>query len=62
MNDMDAKKIVDLTIDEIKELTFQLEIALQQLQLEFEQNEPSDSKILQEKTDFIKEIILKLNR
>lgn len=63
METMDAKKTITLTMDEIKELTFQLEGALQQLQLQ-QQNDHNlqdGSMLLKEKIDFLREIILKIN-
>lgn len=59
---MDAKKEITFTMDEIKELNFHLQAALENLQQELEGAGKEEKKMpLEEKITFLKEILQKLN-
>ena len=60
MHDMDAEKQVALTMGEIKEIVYQLENALTELQSEEENAEERDKKVLHEKREMLERIIEKV--
>lgn len=60
MHDMDAEKHVTFTMGEIKEIVYQLENALSELQTEEESAEERDKKVLHEKREMLERIIEKV--
>ena len=60
MHDMNAEKHVTLTMGEIKEIVYQLEAALSQLQTKEANAEERDKKVLHEKGEMLERIVRKL--
>lgn len=61
MRNMDARKEVAFTMDEIKELNFQLQVVIEKLEQQLQNADGKEKMPLEEKIVFIREILQKLN-
>lgn len=61
MRNMDARKEVAFTMEEIKELNFQLQVVIEKLEQQLQNADSKEKMPLEEKIVFIREILQKLN-
>lgn len=61
MRNMDARKEVVFTMEEIKELNFQLQVVIEKLEQQLQNADGKEKMPLEEKIVFIREILQKLN-